>query len=52
MKKIYPLSRWLRRMVNDRVAAAIAYREHRVTLFALRRRRRCRHRDFKFATRR
>lgn len=30
------LSRGLRRMVNDRVAAAIAYREHRVTLFALR----------------
>ena len=30
------LSRRLRRMINDWVAAAIAYREHRVTLFALR----------------
>ena len=29
-------SRCLRRMVNDWVAAAIAHREHRVTLFALR----------------
>jgi hypothetical protein len=29
-------SRRLRRMVDDWVAAAIAYREHRVTLFALR----------------
>jgi hypothetical protein len=30
------LSRWIRRMINDWVAAAIAYREHRVTQFALR----------------
>ena len=30
------LSRYLLRVINDWVAAAIAYREHRVTLFALR----------------
>jgi uncharacterized protein YjiS (DUF1127 family) len=30
------LLRRLRRMINDWVAGAIAYREHRVTLFALR----------------
>jgi len=61
------LSRGLRRLVNDWVAAAIAYRERRVALFALRNLsdpelkdfgvyrgspRGAFHRDVKFATRR